>query len=201
MLDKCTCPNKYLDSHYVHKLVKVYRYLPDDTLPSNKLIYSLKRDNRKDVLEFLADELYNAISASVSAPSEYIFTNVPRSRKTVVKYGIDHAALLSKTLAKRFSATYYQPLISKAKLQQKKTSGEERLKNANFEIKKSAESLFGKKIILIDDVVTTGASVGAAAMQLKALGAKQIIGATLAIAYKDRYVPFEKGDRFLPYKK
>ncbi|MBO7303828.1 MAG: ComF family protein [Clostridia bacterium] len=200
-MDRCTCPNKYLDTHYVHKLIKVYRYFPDDALPSNKLIYSLKRDNRKDVLDMLVEEMYCAISASVKNPSEYLFTNVPRSRKSVVKYGIDHAALLSKSLAKRFSAEYYQPLISKSKQQQKKTSGEERLKNASFDIKRGAKDLSGKKVILIDDVVTTGASLAASAMQLKALGAKQIIGAAIAIAYKDRYVPFAKGDRFLPYKK
>ena len=200
-LDRCVCTNKYLDAHYVHKLIKVYRYLPDDKLPSNRLIYSLKRDNRSDVLELLSGELYSAVLHSVKDPSEYVFTNVPRSRKSTVKYGYDHAALLAKSLAKRFSATYYQPLISKSKQPQKKTSGEERLHNARFAVKKNAEDLTDKKIILVDDIVTTGASLGASAMHLKSLGAKQIIGAAVAIAYKDRYVPLDKNDRFLPNKK
>jgi hypothetical protein len=39
--------------------------------------------------------------------------------------------------------------------------------------------------------------MGSAAMQLKGIGAKEIVGVCFAIAYKDPYVPFEKP----PYKK
>lgn len=190
-LNLCTCANHYLKAHYIKSLVKVFRYAQRDDLPSNKLIYSLKRDNRKDVLDFLTNELETSIRASYKNVQSFVFTNVPRRRNSVIKYGIDHAALLSKSLAKRFSATYYQPIISQSKSQQKKTSGEERIKNATFKLKRNAENLTGKTVIVLDDVVTTGASMGACAMLLRGLGAKKIIGASIAIAFKDEYTPFE----------
>jgi len=165
------------------------------------LIYSLKRDNRKDVLDFLTKELCDAIENSVNNPSEMIFTNVPRRRESIRKYGMDHASLLAKSVAKYFSARYYQPLISKSKQEQKHMSGTQRLKNASFRLKKGARSFKGKTVILIDDIVTTGSSMGACAMLLRALGAKKIIGAVVSIAYKDEYIPFNKDDRFLSYKK
>ena len=117
-----------------------------------------------------------------------------------MKYGIDHAELLAKSLAKKLSAQYYQPIISKSKKAQKKTSGEERLKNAQFKLKVRAKSLSGKTVIIVDDIVTTGSSMGACAMLLRGLGAKKIIGATISIAYKDMYIPLNTDDRFLTKK-
>ena len=199
-LEFCHCTNSHLDSHYVHKLVKVFRYVHRDDLPSNNLIYSLKRDNRKDVLEFLTSELSKAIRNSIKDPEACVFINVPRRRKEAAKYGIDHAKLLAKSLAKCFSAEYYQPIVSISKKPQKKLNKDERLKNAKFKAKKKAMSLKDKNVILVDDIVTTGASMAASAAVLKKLGAKTIIGAAISIAYKDSYVPFEYGDRFNIYK-
>ena len=172
-----------------------------DELPSNNLIYSLKRDNRNDVLEFLTDELAAAISNSIDSLDNCVFINVPRRRREVAKYGIDHAKLLAKSLAKRFSAEYYQPLISKSKQAQKKTTGPERIKNAQFAIKRTAKDLSGKTVIIVDDIVTTGASMGTCATLVRGLSPKKIIGATISIAFKDRYTPFDTNDRFFPHKK
>ena len=165
-------------------------------MPSNNLIYSLKRDNRKDVLEFLANELIEAILNSIKNANECVFVNVPRRLESRLKYGFDHAKLLAKYVAKHFSAQYYQPIISKAKKSQKKTQGRERIKNATFKLKNKAKDLSGKTVIIIDDIVTTGSSMGACATLIRALGAKKIIGATISIAYKDMYIPHNRNDRF-----
>ncbi len=193
-LDKCSCTNKYLDKHYIHKIIKVYRYIHRSPMPSNDLIYSLKRDNRRDILKFITNEIYDAICNTFD-PAElkdYIFTNVPRRKKSKKKYGIDHSALLAKSIAKRFSAVYYQPIYSKSRKAQKKTEGKERIDNARFKMKRSARSLKDKKVIILDDVITTGASMGACAILIHRLGAKSIIGVSISIAYKDRYEPFLK---------
>lgn len=200
-LDACSCSNKFLKSHYIHEVIKVFRYVQRDDLPSNNLIYSLKRDNRRDVLDFLTGELGAALSNSISNLGECVFTNVPRRRKEALRYGFDHAQMLAKSLAKTFSAEYYQPLISKSKKPQKKTQGAERIKNANFKLKKNAKDLTGKTVIIVDDIITTGASMSSCAMLVRALGTKKIIGAAVSIAYKDSYVPFSTDDRFFPYKK
>jgi competence protein ComFC len=167
-----------------------------EDMPSNNLIYSLKRDNRKDVLEFLSSELIEAISNSINNVSECVFINVPRRLEARLKYGFDHAKLLAKYISKHFSAQYYQPIISKVKKSQKKTQGRERIKNATFKLKNKAKDLSGKTVIIIDDIVTTGSSMGASATLIRALGAKKIIGAAISIAYKDTYIPVNRNDRF-----
>ncbi|MBE6643881.1 MAG: ComF family protein [Ruminococcaceae bacterium] len=200
-LEYCSCSNSYLESHYVRKVIKVFRYVQKDNLPSNNLIYSLKRDNRKDVVEFLTEELYRALNNSLENIESCVFVNVPRRRNEKLRYGLDHAEVLAKNLAKRFSAEYYQPIVSKSKKPQKKTVGEERIKNARFELKRSAKDLNGKTVIIVDDIITTGASMGACAMLIRSLGTKKIIGAALSIAYKDSFIPFDTEDRFYKTKK
>ena len=184
-LNQCMCSNEYLSSHYVKRLTKVYRYVPDDDLPTNALIYSLKRDNRQDVVNFLTDQLYNSIINTIENPSDCIFTNVPRKKSSVIKYGMDHAERLSRAVAKKFGAIHMKLLESEADKQQKHLGTRERVLNAKFKLIKNAPDLKGKRIIIVDDIVTTGATMGACAFLIRGLGTKMIQGATISIAYKD----------------
>ena len=159
-------------------------------LPLNAPIYSLKRHNRKDVLEFCTDELERVIRNCYPKANTYIFTNVPRGRSSIVKYGFDHAEMLAKNLANRLGAQYEKLLVSNVKIEQKKLHGESREINAKFSLINDSIDISGKTVIIIDDIVTTGSSMGAAAMLIHGLGAKRILGATLGIAYKDKYTPF-----------
>lgn len=196
-LSECVCTNKYLESHFIHKHVKVFRYRSGEESPGNSLIYKLKRDNRRDVVEFLSAELTDAIKNSVKIDSDLIITSVPRRKAAKAKYGIDHAEKLGISVAKKLNCRYLKTLKSKAKSAQKKAeSPEKRIENAKFSPINNKLELSGKTIILIDDIVTTGASIGACAFHLKSLGAKHIIAASVATAYRDVYTPPLKKDRF-----
>lgn len=192
VLSRCTCPNDYLDSHYVHSLIKVTRYLHGQDLPQNKLIYSLKQQNRRDVSDFMARELATAIRESIPRAEEFLVTFVPRRRSSVVKYGFDHAKKLARKVAALIGAECKTTLRSTAKHAQKSMSGRrERVLNAAMECTGSSD-LEGKPILLVDDIVTTGASMANAAALLRGNGARKIVGAAFAIAYLDPYIPFEK---------
>ena len=195
---ECTCSNDYLGKRFVKKLCKVYRYKPssspNEKIPSNELIYQIKRGYRKDIVEFLAGEVASVISKNLKYEN-YIITSVPRSFGRRIKYGIDHSETIARAVAKRLNIDYYQFLKSKSKKAQKKTHGEERFKNISFDYKNEVD-LTGERIIIFDDIVTTGASMGGCAILLKGLGAKEIVGASISIAYKDKYIPFNTDDRF-----
>lgn len=189
-LNECSCSNEYLEKHYVKKLVKVFYYSQrNDAQPLNSLIYSLKRDNRNDVLEVCSQELANSILTIFPKASEYIVTNVPRRKKSIVKYGIDHAQLLAIEVAKKIGAKYENILVSNVKIEQKKLHGESRILNADFSVARDID-LSGKTVIIVDDIVTSGSSMGGAAMLIRGQGAKKIYGAALGIAYRDKYKPF-----------
>ena len=189
-LHQCSCSNEYLENHYIKKLAKVFYYTQrNDMMPLNSLIYSLKRDNRNDVLDFCSDELAKSILNSFPKAKDYIFTNVPRSKKAIIKYGIDHAQLLAKRAAEKIGAKYENILISNVKTEQKKLHGTERILNTDFSVCNDID-LKGKTVIIVDDIVTTGSSMSGAAMLIHGQGASKIFGAALGIAYKDKYKPF-----------
>ena len=184
-LNMCNCSNDFLKAHYIKRTIKCFRYLNrNDATPGNALIYSLKRDNRSDVLKRCADELEYAIRNSVSDPGGYIFTNVPRRKSAIIEHGIDHSELLARELAKRFDAEYISLLKSNAKKPQKSLETADRFKNADFYISKNID-LTGRAVILVDDIITSGASMSKAASLIRSLGSREINAVSLAIAYKD----------------
>lgn len=186
-LSYCTCSNEYLERHFVRRVIKSFRYLiRDDSNAANALIFSLKKDNRNDVLEFCKSEMIAAIRHSIDSPEEYLFTNIPRRRAAIIEYGFDHSELLAKAVAHELGAVYIPLLKSGARKAQKSLEREERLKNAEFKIIKEID-LTGKSVIIVDDIITTGASVGTAAALVRSLGARSITAVALAIAYKDKY--------------
>ena len=118
---ECECTNKYLDAHYVHRVFKVFRYMPSEEPPTNMLIYRLKRDNRRDVVDFLSGELKKALLNKSLKLENTIITSVPRRRSSIRKYGFDHAATLAKALASDLGLEYKRLLVSHAKRDQKKS--------------------------------------------------------------------------------
>ena len=192
-LSSCKCSNKYLKNHMMPKLIKIFRYKPssgpNERVAANELIYNIKRAKRRDLLDLISDEMIISIKNSLDI-RDLIITNVPRKRSRVLKYGFDHSREIAKAIASKLGLKYVAVLKSKSKAPQKKLHGEERIKNAQFGILGKKHNLKGKRILLVDDIVTTGASMGASAMFIRALGAKEVIGACLAITYKDEYTPF-----------
>ena len=187
-LPSCTCKNSYLERHFVKKLVKLFRYkMPLEEgkpIPSNELIYNVKRTDRKDLVDFIAAELCEAITANVANYKDFTVTSIPRKKSRVIKYGHDHSKVIAKAVAKRLGIKYATLLVSRQSKAQKKTSGEERFKNAEFDYKRGAK-LASTRVLLFDDIVTTGASMGHCAALLRGLGSKYTIGVVLGIAFRD----------------
>lgn len=194
--NNCTCPNRYLLSHGVKKLYKVFKYKARESLPQNSIIYSLKQDNRRDVFNFCADELSSAILASTTDFENTVITNIPRRKLAINKYGYDHAKVLAKYLAKRLNVEYISLLRSKSQKSQKQMNSKQRLENVSFEIINEDLDLSTKTVIIVDDVVTTGTSMGVASSLIRSLGAKRIFGATMSIAYRDDKLILDTSDRF-----
>lgn len=194
-LNRCSCSNEYLKSHSVKKHFKLFRYLhTDQAIPGNKLIYSLKQDNREDVIDFLAEELVECVKNNIEVidNEKWLITNVPRRKGAIIKFGYDHTEALAKKIAAKLHIKYLKLLKSKSKKAQKEVRGLDRLLNANFDyLFKRDINLKGKTVLIIDDIITTGASMGSCALLIRGLGARECIALTVASAYNDEYVKRE----------
>ena len=94
----------------------------------------------------------------------------------------------SRILAEEISKTVSVPLMDKVLMRMKKTkdqthlSPEERERNVRGAFVVRANSaLQGKKVILVDDVMTTGVTLKECARVLKDAGAKEVVGVTLVV--------------------
>jgi ComF family protein len=172
----------------------VFRYENrEENAIANEVIYSLKQDNRADVCDFLASEIARTLEGFMADRHDVLFTNVPRRTKAVLDYGMDHAAELAMRLARHFGCEYRSLLVSKAKKAQKTTHGAERERNVVFDYKRRRlPDLTGRTVIIVDDIVTTGASVSTVGALVRALGAKTIIAVSVAATYKDKPSPLRK---------
>ena len=188
LLAECSCTNEYLSRHFVKGLAKVYRYrATEEFMAANAIVYRLKKKNRNDALDFLADEVAASIKASLPGiSSDAIVTHVPNRKSAITQYGFDHAELLGRAVAEKLGFEFMPLLVSLSKKPQKEMKGMERYANATFDLI-SEPDIMGREIIIVDDIVTTGASMGNSATFIRALRPKAIYGACVSIAYYDDF--------------
>jgi ComF family protein len=107
-------------------------------------------------------------------PVDYIVP-VPTATSRVRRRGYDQAKLLARELAKRDQLVLLDCLSRSGQAHQVGASRRERLRQlqAAFRVR-SAPLIKGRRIMLVDDVVTTGATLEAAATVLRAAGAKSV---------------------------
>jgi ComF family protein len=147
------------------------------SLPEIKLIYLMKKKKHTRLTEFSAEQIIPIINEEldglVTDMEQVTVTGVPRGERARRAYGFDHAELLARSVAKKLGIKYERLLCSRlsSKIQKKLDAGS-REKNANISIRlRKNVSLDGKYVILIDDMVTTGASMAACVSKLMSAGA------------------------------
>ena len=112
---------------------------------------------------------------------------IPRSPDHARRHGANQALLLAQEVTKRINAknielnTIILTRTRKTKSQTKTQSREERFENVRgvFTVRNN-EHIRGAHIILIDDVVTTGATLTEARLALMRAGAASVVGITAA---------------------
>jgi ComF family protein len=159
-------------------------YLYDDKMRTSVLRY--KYGGRREYGSFFAASMCHYARCEILRWQPDLILPIPLHKKTRRQRGFNQAELL----AERIGACYGIPVSSAvlAKRQQthsqKKLSEEERrlnLKKAFF-VERPVKNL---RILLIDDVFTTGSTIDAAAQCLCKAGAAEIFFLTLCIAVRE----------------
>ncbi len=194
-LSECACVPHRLEAASVHKLIKLLRYRTD--LPEavgNRAVYKLKRYPLMRAHTFFAAELAPSVERLLSPDSSYIVTHVVRTAKQRRKYGFDQSACLAEALAKRLGLPYDTLLARKkdSRVQKHLAGAEARAANVKGAFYPKEEiSLRGKRVLLVDDIVTTGASMAECARVLRRMGAREIIGVSVSVSYRHPNIKYE----------
>ena len=182
-IKKCQrCKSKKLDS--------LYFALSYQKIFVKKLIHSFKYEPFvKELSKSLAGLIINHFYLLEKQPNflsdktDFILVPIPLYIKKLKWRGFNQAEELAKELAKFLAL----PLISDCLIKNKKTPAQIELNDAerkenikNVFIVKNQEKIKNKKILLIDDVYTTGSTMEEAAKILKETGVKEVIGIVIA---------------------
>lgn len=156
--------------HYFDELFIVYEF---DSI-FQTLIHLLKYQRFMGISALFADALKTIINQQYNFVSA-VPLNVVRMRER----GYNQSALIAENFASKCALPFTPNLLERTRNtpSQTKLNREQRIKNMQdaFTCRKD---LSGQKILLIDDVITTGSTLNACAQVLKAAGAKRVdIGA------------------------
>jgi len=189
----CVCPSRIMQNNNLEVLIKYAFYdadLRDSAL--NRIIRRLKRVPDRLAFSYFAAILSQPLSALAAARSftkeNTVIVHIPRSKRTIARDGHDQAELLASAIAKR-SGFRHVALLNRLKhgKQQKYLHIDERIENVKgmFGALRRRD-IKGKNVILVDDLVTTGATVSEAAKLLYECGALYV--ACICIAKSDKKI-------------
>ena len=155
----------------------------------SSLVYRLKRQSSSGADLFFARIIAGVVLRELTirnlSPADFIVTFVPRSRTAFIKYGFDHMESVAKHTAKMLGCRY-APIFSRVGgTDQKTLSADDRITNAVTSITlppKNKKLVKGAKLILLDDIVTTGSSMRAAVSKLSFADADTIVPVTAMIS-------------------
>lgn len=153
---------------------------------SRKAILRLKYSDRTDFRRFFVHFMLKA-GTDLFEKTDMI-TPVPLHWKRKLKRMYNQADVLGELIAYKLNKPYHSRLLIRQKntIAQERKTAKERLQNVKeaFSINKP-ELVHGKTILIIDDVLTTGATVNACAKELKEQGAKAVYVLTIAMAIRE----------------
>lgn len=178
LIKKCYSCKKH--PHYFSKAIAAVEYQGI----IKEVIYKYKYGNRPYLYKALGPILIQAIRESdIDIGDIDIIVPVPLHRMKIIKRGFNQSELLGRYISKGFDI----PISVGNLIRQKRTLRQNSLDRSNrrsnikdaFRIKKNVE-FTGKRVIVIDDIFTTGATVDECSKKLVQAGAKEIIVVTLA---------------------
>lgn len=146
--------------------------------PMDRLIQLFKYEQKLYLENLLAGTLISLKLPKVSA-----VVPMPISTDKLVQRGYNQSLLLAKQVAKHLQVPVWQPVSRLKQHSQKGLSRLERIEDieAQFQISTSSKLRY-RKVLIIDDVVTTGSSIRALNQKLEELGCQQIYTACVAAA-------------------
>jgi ComF family protein len=145
---------------------------------AKKLIWRLKSNGAQEAAVIMADKM-----ASLLPTKKCLLVSVPTATSRVRQRGYDQSYLLARALARNASLPWLNCLARMGQAHQVGSNIEQRKRQLaeSFRVKQE-RFVKGAHLILVDDVVTTGSTLEAAAKILKQAGAARVDALTFAYA-------------------
>ncbi|HVU59867.1 MAG TPA: phosphoribosyltransferase family protein [Candidatus Saccharimonadales bacterium] len=147
---------------------------------AKQLVWKLKFERGRAAVGVMAQLMLPLVSAM---PDSVALVPAPTATGRTRQRGYDQALLLARRLARHSCVAYLPCLQRHGQSQQRGATRQERLVQlAQAFLVTQPAAVQGKHVVLVDDVLTTGATIEAAAAALKAAGARRVSAVVFAQA-------------------
>lgn len=144
--------------------------------PLDRMIQQFKYEQQ---LHYLP--LFNHMLSQLKFPKVQAIVPMPISQQRLIERGYNQALLLAEHLAKQLNVPIWQPILRQDQQHQKGLNRLERLSNIEQQFVIQAPSKVRyRRVLIVDDVITTGSSIQALQTKLQQLGCQQIHAVCLA---------------------
>ena len=187
----CTCAPPVLKRAGCAALIKAVPYGEEAELyVVRRILLDAKHHFKARATDFLAENVRELLEKTLAeleqkTPiSHTVMAHLPRTRRNFRLYGFDQAARLARALSHLTQIPYARVLrrVHDGR-EQKKLTLRARHSNVKGAFAPRCD-VAGKRVILVDDIVTTGASMAEAVRTLKKAGAAQVICVCVAATRK-----------------
>jgi ComF family protein len=150
--------------------------------PSDKLIYHFKYKRKTRLAHLLARAMSGLVLSDHILATADIITSVPLYWWKRLRRGYDQASLLARVMSHETHIEQHSTLKRVRNTRtQTRLNDEQRQQNVRNAFILRANGIEGKKVILVDDVLTTGATMNECARVLKEAGAAAVYSCVAAI--------------------
>ncbi len=148
------------------------------TFPVDRIIQKYKYEQQLQYQTLLAHSLL-----ALKLPRVQAIVPMPISTERLAERGYNQMLIIARLLSRQLQVPVWQPVIRLAQHSQKGLTRLERLENMErqFQIIRTQRRKY-RRVLMIDDVVTTGSSLHALSQALEKLGCQQIYAACIAAA-------------------
>lgn len=192
----CSMPYTYCrcSVHYGDMKFKIYRvtgYKTNEGSVAKQMILGLKDNRHIAALERMSSEMTRVLGSRapevVENPESSVIVFVPRSERARRDAGHDQSYLLARRISEKTGIELANVFISRGKKAQKTLNKEQRMINAelNYDIVPEIYDFRGKTAVIVDDIITSGSSIGVCGGMLMGAGADRVIA--LVYAKTERY--------------
>lgn len=145
-------------------------------------IYRFKYGDRQEYAEFFGEEVVRYLGDFIKSVNPQGIIPIPLHKRRRNKRGYNQAELLAKAIGKRVEIPVYDKLLVRVKntAPLKQQNAKERQNNLKKAFKVTQNDVKLDKVIIIDDIYTTGSTINEAAAVLKKCGVQNIYFVTLA---------------------
>ncbi len=187
----CTCMPPFLrDVPNLYRSALVPYHRRGGKALVNTVIFDLKRRHHGALEQFLGKELSYLLRTHLArhglARSQCVLTYPARSSRAMREYGYDHMEYVTRYLAKETGISFLKCFRRRGGREQKDLDGEERMRNVQKSLLlQNNVNVLGKTVVLVDDVLTTGATMRVAAEELFSAGAENVVILTISATVKE----------------